>query len=107
MPATHEIDDLMVRVRASLTKPGFMPAVHLDELVYLEGAMGDDGGILISQAHREGLEEWVIVLKQERKYRKAPQRFSAVYRQVFGDYPAMREALLTRRNQHNDMSIGA
>ncbi|WP_152348335.1 patatin family protein [Brevibacterium sp. CFH 10365] len=96
------IDDLMVRVRASSTMPGLMPPVHLDGRVYVDGAMGEDGGIALSQAQREGFEKFVIILTQERSYRKAPQRFSAVYRGIFRRYPALADALLTRWKRYNE-----
>ena len=99
---TPRIDDLMVRVRASSTMPGLMPPVHLDGHVYVDGAMGEDGGIALSQAQHEGFEKFVIVLTQERSYRKAPQRFPAVYRRIFRRYPALGEALLTRSARYNE-----
>lgn len=96
------MEDLMVRVRASSTMPGLMPPVHLDGHVYVDGAMGEDGGIAISQAQAEGFEKFVIVLTQERSYRKVPQRFPAIYRSVFRRYPALGDALLTRWKRYND-----
>ncbi|MGC2942420.1 patatin-like phospholipase family protein [Brevibacterium sp. FAM 24638] len=66
---TPHIDDLMIRVRASSTMPGLMPPVHLDGHVYVDGAVGEDGGIALSQAQREGFEKFVIVLTQERGYK--------------------------------------
>lgn len=99
---TPHIDDLMIRVRASSTMPGLMPPVHLDGHVYVDGAMGEDGGISLSQAQREGFEKFVIVLTQERGYKKAPQRFSAVYRGIFRRYPALADALLTRWKRYNE-----
>lgn len=99
---TPHIDDLMIRVRASSTMPGLMPPVYLDGHVYVDGAMGEDGGIALSQAQREGFEKFVIVLTQERGYRKAPQRFPAVYRGLFRRYPALGEALVTRWKRYNE-----
>ncbi|HCG56503.1 MULTISPECIES: patatin family protein [Brevibacterium] len=99
---TPHIEDLMIRVRASSTMPGLMPPVHLDGHVYVDGAMGQDGGIALSQAQREGFEKFVIVLTQERSYSKAPQRFSAFYRGLFRRYPALGEALLTRWKRYNE-----
>src|SRR5699024_4690503 len=99
---TPHIDDLMIRVRASSTMPGLMPPVHLNGHVYVDGAMGDDGGIALSQAQREGFEKFVIVLTQERSYRKAPQRFPAIYRGIFRRYPALADALLTRWKRYNE-----
>lgn len=99
---TPKIDDLMVRVRASSTMPGLMPTVHLDGHAYVDGAMGEDGGVPLSQAQREGFEKFVIVLTQERSYRKVPQRFPAFYRSLFRRYPALGDALLTRWKRYNE-----
>ena len=96
------VEDLMVRVRASSTMPGLMPPVHLDGYVYVDGAMGPDGGIALSQAQAEGFEKFVIILTQERGYRKEPQRFPAVYRGIFRRYPAVADALLTRWTRYNE-----
>ncbi|WP_434590159.1 patatin-like phospholipase family protein [Brevibacterium sp. 1718] len=99
---TPQIEDLMVRVRASSTMPALMPPVHLDGHVYVDGAMGEDGGIALSQAQRERFEKFVIVLTQESGYKKVPQRFPAVYRSIFRRYPALGEALLTRWARYNE-----
>ena len=96
------IDELMIRVQASSTMPVVMPPVHLDGHVYVDGAMGEDGGIALSQAQREGFEKFVIVLTQERGYKKEPQRFPAVFRGIFRRYPAVAEALLTRWKRYNE-----
>ncbi len=96
------MDDLMVRVRASSTMPILMPPVHLDGHVYVDGAMGADGGIALSQAQREGFEKFVIILTQERTYAKEPQRFPGFYRNWFRRYPALADALLTRWRRYNE-----
>src|SRR5699024_10131441 len=99
---TPNIDDLMIRVQASSTMPIVMPSVLLDGHVYVDGAMGEDGGIALSQAQREGFEKFVIVLTQERDYKKEPQKFPAVYRGIFRKYPALADALLTRWKRYNE-----
>lgn len=99
---TPNIDELMIRVQASSTMPIVMPPVRLDGHVYVDGAMGEDGGIALSQAQREGFEKFVIVLTQERGYRKESQRFPAVYRGIFRRYPALADALLTRWKRYNE-----
>lgn len=96
------IDDLMVRVRASSTMPILMPFVHLDGHVYVDGAMGKDGGIALSQAQREGFEKFFIILTQEREYAKEPQRLPGFYRSWFRRYPALADALLTRWKRYNE-----
>jgi len=99
---TPNIDDLMIRVQASSTMPIVMPSVLLDGHVYVDGAMGEDGGIALSQAQREGFEKFVIALTQERDYKKEPQKFPAVYRGIFRKYPALADALLTRWKRYNE-----
>src|SRR5699024_8855401 len=99
---TPHIDDLMIRVRASSTMPGLMPPVHLDGHVYVDGAMGADRGVAVSQAQRAGVDKRVIGLTQERADRRTPQRFPAVYRGIFRRYPALADALLTRWKRYNE-----
>ena len=82
--------------------PGLMPPVHLDGHVYVDGAMGEDGGIALSQAQREGFEKFVVILTQERSYQKAPQRFPTLYRSIFRRYPALGNALLTHWKRYNE-----
>ncbi|MGO1608236.1 MAG: DUF6363 domain-containing protein, partial [Brevibacterium yomogidense] len=79
-----------------------MPPLHLDGHVYVDGAMGEDGGIALSQAQREGFETFVIILTQERDYAKEPQRFPGFYRSWFRRYPTLADALLTRWKRYNE-----
>ena len=46
-------EDLMVRVRASSTLPLIMPMRVIDGAPYVDGAMGESGGILIEQAEKD------------------------------------------------------
>ncbi|GAA2087701.1 patatin family protein [Brevibacterium salitolerans] len=95
------IDDLMVRVRASSTMPVLMPPVTMGGRTYVDGALGRDGGIALTQAQADGYERFVVVLTQERGYRKEPQRFPAYFRAHFRRHPAVAEALLTRWQRYN------
>ena len=97
----REMPDLMVRVRASSTMPVIMPPVTIGERTYVDGALGVDGGIALSQAQADGYEKFFIVLTQERAYRKEPQRFPWFYRQYFRRHPAIAEALITRWERYN------
>ncbi|MDK7748942.1 patatin family protein [Brevibacterium sp. UMB10442] len=94
--------DLMVRVRASSTMPVIMPPTHIDGRTYVDGALGPDGGIALSQARADGFERFFVVLTQERSYKKTPQRFSEFYRRYFRRHPAIAEALLTRWKRYNE-----
>lgn len=98
---TPKMDDLMRRVRASSTMPILMPPVRIDGRVYVDGALGDDGGVPISIAERHGYERFLVVLTRERNYRKAPEKFPKFYLTYFRKYPALADALLTRWWRYN------
>lgn len=67
------MDDLMVCVRASSPIPALLPLAHSEGRVNVDGAVSEDSGTALSEAQRAGFEKFVIVLRQERSYRKMPQ----------------------------------
>ncbi|GAA4284117.1 patatin-like phospholipase family protein [Brevibacterium daeguense] len=97
-----EMADLMIRVRASSTMPVLMPPVRIGDETFVDGALGADGGIALSQAEKDGCEKFFVVLSQERSYIKQPQRFPGFYRQYFRRHPAIADALTTRWKRYND-----
>ena len=95
------LQDLMLRVRASSTMPVLMPPVHAEDSVFVDGALGVDGGIPVTAAERAGFSRLFVVMTRERGYVKAPERFPAFYQRAFRRYPAVAEALLTRWERYN------
>lgn len=95
------LQDLMVRVRASSTMPILMPPVHAEGTVFVDGALGVDGGIPVTAAEEAGFERLFVVMTRERSYVKGPERFPAFYQRAFRRYPAVAEALLTRWQRYN------
>ncbi|WP_281964824.1 patatin-like phospholipase family protein [Serinicoccus marinus] len=93
--------DLMVRVRASSTMPVVMPPVTIDGRVYVDGALGPSGGIPLDAARADGFEKFLVVLTQERGYRKTPQRGLGYLRRHFRRYPAVPEAMALRAERYN------
>lgn len=98
---TPTMPDLMRRVRASSTMPIVMPPVEIDGRIYVDGALGTDGGVPLSVAQEHGYERFLIVLTREHDYRKVPEKFPRFYRAYFRKYPAVAEALLTRWWRYN------
>lgn len=93
--------DLMVRVRASSTMPVVMPAVTIDDRVYVDGALGTTGGIALDAARADGFEKMLVVLTQRRDYVKQPLSTEWYYRRHFRRYPAVVDALRTRHRRYN------
>lgn len=93
--------DLMVRVRASSTMPVVMPPVTIDGRVYVDGALGSSAGIALEAARADGYEKFLVVLTQERSYRKSLQRGDWYLRRHFRRYPAIPQALAARPARYN------
>jgi predicted patatin/cPLA2 family phospholipase len=95
--------DLMRMVRSSSTMPVWMPPVLIDGEYYVDGALGRDGGIPLSAARDAGYERFLVVLTQQRGYRKVPpRRLTPFYRSYFRQFPAVGEALLRRWALYNE-----
>ncbi|MCQ9368392.1 patatin family protein [Brevibacterium sp. 91QC2O2] len=95
------MDDLMARVQASSTMPVIMPPVDIDGRLYVDGAMGADGGIPLTLAQEAGFERFVIVLTQQRDYVKEPVGMRSFLRAHFRSYPRLVEAMFTRHERYN------
>lgn len=98
---TPTLPDLMVRVQASSTLPFFMPAVHIGEHVYVDGALGPSGGIALDAARAAGFERFLVVLTRPRDYVKPQIRITRPMRQYFRKYPAIVDALAARADNYN------
>lgn len=99
---TPQLGDLMRRVRASSTLPIIMPAVEIDNHVYVDGALGPTGGFAIDAARRAGYEKFFVVMTRSREYIKPPQRVNAMLRSVFRRYPAVINGILHRHHRYNE-----
>ena len=96
-----ELKDLMVRVRASSTMPGFMVPPVIDGITYYDGALGPDGGIPISAAEDDGFSRHLVILSQQRDYVKPEVSRPGVLRRLFRRTPAMAEAMIRRPANYN------
>ena len=95
--------ELIKRVRASSTVPGVMPPEPIDGVVYLDGGLGEGAGLPLAMAEHDGFERIVLVATREPGYRK--KELTGFQRRligrVFGKYPKVVEALLTRADRYN------
>lgn len=98
------LGDLTVRVRASATLPVLMPPVSIDGEVFVDGALGPDGGIPLDVAERDGFEKFFVVLTRPRDYVKGAQRFPspAWLRRRYRDLPSVAEGILARPRRYNE-----
>lgn len=95
------LDELMVRVRASSTLPLIMPMRVIDGAPYVDGAMGESGGILIEQAEKAGFEKFLFLGSKPRGYVRPKVSRPTALRRVFRKYPAVAEAMIERPPKYN------
>jgi len=95
------LTSVMKRVRASSTMPMVMPPVALDGHVYIDGALGESGGIPLDAAKADGFTKFFVVLTQERDYVKGPTKAPWLFDAYFRKYPAAAEAVQTRHLRYN------
>lgn len=95
------LDDLMVRVRASSTMPGFMPPVTIDGVEYVDGAIGDAGGIPIDAAQLDGYDRFFVVCTRTRDYVKSEIKRPRAIHKLFRRRPAVAEAIISRPAKYN------
>ncbi|WCC80000.1 patatin family protein [Cutibacterium equinum] len=95
------MDDLMVRVRASSTMPGFMPPVTIDGVEYVDGAIGDAGGIPIDAAQLDGYDRFFVVCTRPRDYVKDEVKRPRAVHRLFRRRPAVADAIIARPAKYN------
>lgn len=93
--------DLMMRARASSTMPVVMPNTRIGTHTYVDGALGDSGGIPLDVAIAEGFERFFVVLSQPRDHVRRPLGAEGFYRRRFREFPAVAEALASRHERYN------
>ena len=88
-------------VRASSTLPLIMPLRFIDGVPYVDGALGESGGISIGQAEKAGYEKFLFVGTHPRGYVRPQVTRRRTVRRVLGRYPAVAEALIQRPDRYN------
>ena len=66
------LDTLGPIIRASSTLPILMPPVEIDGDIYVDGALGPNGGLPFDQPLREGYRKLLVVLTRPRDFVKDP-----------------------------------
>ena len=91
-----QVEDLLMRVRASSTLPLIMPMRHIDGVPFVDGAMGDSGGIVIEEAEKAGFKKFLFVGTKPRGFIRPEVKRKAGLRGFFRRYPSVAEAMISR-----------
>lgn len=84
---------------ASSSIPVFSPPVEVRGRLYLDGGAADP--IPFRQAFRDGCDRVVVIRTRHRDFRREPESFRHVYRQIFRHTPSMAHALDIRHRVYN------
>lgn len=96
-----DVGSLVKRVRASSTMPILMTMPRIDGIPYVDGALGESGGIPLDQAQAAGFTRFVVVRSRPRGYRRSPMKHVSFVRRAYKKYPAVPELMSTRHQRYN------
>lgn len=99
----HDTLSLFLHTRASATIPIAMKPEPIDGKVYYDGGLGEGAGIPLRMAERSGKKRTVLVVTRPLGYQKKPlgARARKIMTRLFGAYPHLLEAVLTRNERYN------
>lgn len=96
-----QVEDLLMRVRASSTLPLVMPMRHIDGVPFVDGAMGESGGLVIEEAEKAGFKKFLFVGTKPRGFIRPEVKRKAGLRGFFRKYPSIAEAMIARPARYN------
>ena len=100
LPVKNTLLDLDT-IRASTSLPLVTPVVELNGHLYLDGGIADSVPVehVLEDA---GFDRAIVVLTQDRGYKKSAYEFMPAARARYGEYPYLLDALQTRHERYNE-----
>ncbi|MDC7112867.1 patatin family protein [Corynebacterium pseudodiphtheriticum] len=95
------LPDLMMRVRASSTLPLIMPMRLIDDVPFVDGALGDSGGVVVNEAERAGFRKILFLATKPRDYVRPATQREGFLRRAFFKHPAVAKAMIERPDKYN------
>ena len=93
----------MKRVRASSTMPGFMPITYIDGHPYVDGAMGETGGLMLQPAIDAGFTRFLVVASRPRDYWRKEISRPGFLKAALRRFPAVSDLVLARPTLYNSV----
>ena len=94
-------DFINLVLRCSSTMPMLMPMAYIDGVPYVDGALGDGGGLVIDAAERAGYSKFLVLATKARDYVRAPANRPAMIRRMFPKYPEVARRTIERPDEYN------
>ncbi len=93
-------DFMNLVIRASSTMPMLMPMAHIDGVPYVDGALGDGGGLVIDAAEQAGFKKFLVLGTKDRDYVREPVNRPAMIRRMFPKYPEVARRTIERPDKY-------
>jgi predicted patatin/cPLA2 family phospholipase len=87
-------------LRASCALPILFPIININGQPYMDGGIADP--IPAEQAIRSGCDKNIVILTQERGYRKESEKMLSYAARLYNNYPGFAEALSKRTDKYNE-----
>lgn len=100
---TKDLAQLMRRVRASSTMPGFMPMPLINGVPYVDGAVGETGGFMLQPAIDAGFSRFLVLASRPRSYWRPEISRPRLLTTALRRYPAVAHAVLARPARYNEL----
>lgn len=94
-------DFINLVIRCSSTMPMLMPMAYIDGVPYVDGALGDGGGLVIDAAERAGFTKFLVLATKARDYVREPASRPAMIRRMFPKYPEVARRTIERPDEYN------
>ena len=94
------LDELMLRVRASSSLPLAMIPTRVDDRWCYDGGLGQGAGLMVNKAKADGFNRFFVICTRPRGYRKNEKRSTALT-SLFWRRPQVQRALATRAKRYN------
>ena len=102
-PAYLPVENAVLDVdalRATTSLPLMTQPVEMGDAIYLDGGVADS--VPVEHALEDGFDRAIVVLTQDRTYKKGPYEFLAAAHARYAAYPYLLEALENRHERYNE-----
>lgn len=93
--------DLMTKVRSSSTVPFLMKACLIDGDKHFDGGLGDNGGIILDRAKKDGFDRFFFILGHEKGFRIEKEKHERLIKRMCKDDKNLYRAIMTRHIAYN------
>ncbi len=97
--------DMMLKVRASSSLPGFMEPARVEGRIYMDGGLTENCGLCLMPAINDGFDRFFVVRTQPRGYRKKKPNpvVMAAMKRTFKATPLVAARMAERWRGYNDL----